>query len=75
MLTSDEIIMDKVLIEVYGAEGRVQDSFLPAVQTSLENIASIADDLDSCFPLSDTASGATISRAAANSQLFYRQVH
>lgn len=63
-----------MLIEVYGAEGRLQASFLPAVQTALENIASITDDLNSCFSLSNIASGATISRVAAHLQLFYHQV-
>jgi hypothetical protein len=61
-------------IEVYGAEGRLQTSFLPCVHKVLGNIASIASDLNGCCPLSSDGSDGGISRVAAHLHLFYHQV-
>lgn len=61
-------------LEVYGAEGRLQASFLPSVREVLTKIASIAGDLNGCFPLPSDRSGAGISRAAAHLHLVYHQV-
>ncbi|KAH8736362.1 fungal-specific transcription factor domain-containing protein [Ilyonectria robusta] len=63
----------QVIRKVYGAEGRLQASFLPSVREVLTKIASIAGDLNGCFPLPSDGSGAGISRAAAHLHLVYHQ--
>ncbi|KAK7413857.1 hypothetical protein QQX98_007274 [Neonectria punicea] len=63
----------QVIKKVYGAEGRLQASFLPSVREVLTRITSIAGDLNACFPLPSDSSGAGISRAAAHLHLVYHQ--
>ncbi|KAH7150352.1 fungal-specific transcription factor domain-containing protein [Dactylonectria estremocensis] len=63
----------QVIRKIYGAEGRLQASFLPSVREVLTRIASISGDLNGCFPLPSDGSVAGISRAAAHLHLVYHQ--
>ncbi|RDH30767.1 fungal-specific transcription factor domain-domain-containing protein [Aspergillus welwitschiae] len=66
-------LISEVVNKVYGAEGRLQSSFLPCVHKVLESIASIASDLNACCPLSSDGSDGNVSRAAAHLHLLYHQ--
>ncbi|CAG8919025.1 unnamed protein product [Penicillium salamii] len=66
-------LISEVVNKVYGAEGRLQSSFLPCVHTVLGGIASIASDLNRRCPLSLDGSDGGISRVAAHLHLLYHQ--
>ncbi|BCS30175.1 uncharacterized protein APUU_80478S [Aspergillus puulaauensis] len=66
-------LISEVVNKVYGAEGRLQTSFLPCVHKVLGSIASIASDLNGYCPLSSDGSDGGISRVAAHLHLFYHQ--
>ncbi|KAI9041792.1 putative amino-acid permease [Aspergillus affinis] len=66
-------LISEVVNKVYGAEGRLQSSFLPCVRKVLGSIASIASDLNECCPLSSDGSDGSISRVAAHLHLLYHQ--
>ncbi|KAK4086513.1 transcriptional regulator family: Fungal Specific TF [Purpureocillium lilacinum] len=66
-------LISEVVNKVYGAEGRLRSSFLPCVHKVLERIASIASDLNACFPLSYDGSDGGISRVSSHLHLFYHQ--
>jgi proline utilization trans-activator len=59
---------------VYGSNGRFRKKFVLSIKTVLDNLAGLAEELRTSFPLHTDKRFGGISRLPAHSHLYYYQV-